>query len=880
MSRRWVLALLCACSASSTVGDAAIDGSFDARFDLDAPHASDATDAGEVDAFDGEVVAPSCAPLLAVDAVPALDEPREHWLDRLDVIAPRTLDAETLASLESEGVLECRRAVAGDEAPVFYRLRLPRARELGSLRAFAAELSTRHPSLAIAPTARPNVRPRHRADSELVEVAGEDHAIESSMLTPHEVQGALEYAAATYVNLASASVSLAIVDEPVDTTTFARELGDVVARDDEALATLVDGPDAVSRLHRDAAGHHGNEVAATIAGAYDGEVDRRLGPVVTGSGVAHATRVRYASTFSFVSPALVSFALRPDDAGARRVSELEAAHAITLAACARADVVNASWGDVAGLPRALEVLLPSETCRDTLFVVAAPNTPGFVDWGADESTVDVPNLLGVTSTQLGGHVHHPGRATGPELLAAASDAGNSYAAAVVTGVAVLAGSVTRDATAEAMRTVLLTSSRPNEAGDHVLDASAAVLVALASRTTQGPSHRGRMHHTTNEALSTTPGRSPAFTGTRTSESDWQRLAWHAGAVARTTLELQTAALISPDPTLAGRRFWSRLQGGSGYEQRLRLEEDTSSAWEPRRVVPVLELGREGFSGNTLSGQLLLDRSSGAPRSTLTTYCHVPSRTEVSGDGVRVPLAMQSVLPPHVLTVRSAQSSWLVYARTERVDDGLVLPEPRELDECGRGPSDAPVDNLVEYDAWLEALSGDPPIVVRDVVEEIYAQVRLAPLECALEVTRVETRQSADVLRLDIRQQTLDVDFTWGTSACTVDATYEVHRVRRSTIEAGAERFERIEVEVTNFTREAAWDPRDGHLGALDALLHVEGAGDVLPGSVSPRFATTSHSVVGIDWGMPDLRWAPGIGAVGWLDPTQPELAVTVTRGLR
>ena len=132
----------CACSASSTIDDAGIDGAFDGHVDLDAADASDATDAGEVDAFDGEVVAPACAPLLAVDAVPARDEAKEHWLDRLDVIAPRTLDPETRTSLESEGVLECRRAAAGDEAPVFYRLRLPRARELASLRAFAVELSS------------------------------------------------------------------------------------------------------------------------------------------------------------------------------------------------------------------------------------------------------------------------------------------------------------------------------------------------------------------------------------------------------------------------------------------------------------------------------------------------------------------------------------------------------------------------------------------------------------------------------------------------------------------------------------------------------------------------------------------------------------------
>jgi hypothetical protein len=389
-----------------------------------------------------------------------------------------------------------------------------------------------------------------------------------------------------------------------------------------------------------------------------------------------------------------------------------------------------------------------------------------------------------------------------------------------------------------------------------------------------------LQHAVLEPLSSTVGRSPAFTGTRESRSDWWDVGWLAGAVQRTTEEHQADAVASAAPELAGRRFWSRLQGGSGYALRLHMEEDATSSWEPRRLLPVLELGRAGAGNDTLSGQVLTEGSIGAPRAELTTYCHVPSRTELSGDGVRIPLAMQSVLPAQTLTVRNGGTEWLVFARTERFDESIALPAPHELDECGRGPSEAPSDNEVAFDSWYAALPDAPPIVSRDPVDEIFARVQIAPLECALEVMRVETQWRAGAVMLDIRQQTLDVDFTWGASTCSVTATYEVHRVRRTTVEAAGERFERIEVEIDDFERIVAWDPHDGHLGALDALLLVDGSSDALPGGIDPRFATTAHSVVGIGWGMPDLRWAPGMGPVGLLDATHPEPAVTLSRGMR
>lgn len=840
--------------ADSEVADAEVaDAVADITHDV-----ADTTDAS---------VPSECARLLAVEAVADETEPFEHWLDRLDLVAPRALDADERAMLEAEGVLECRRAVAGDDAPVFYRLRLPAPITLDALQALADDLGARRPTLALAPTRRPTAEPTLRADSELPEVAG-DAGIEPEMLAPHAVQGLFDYFASTVVSGGSSVVRAVLLDGPVDTTTYARELRDVFPHDLATWTPWVDEPDAIARMTEALDATHGSQVAAVLAGANDGEVDRRLGPVVLGSGVAHPVRIPYVATRSLVSPALVSYALRPDRAEATRVSELEAAYVTVLAACDVGDVVNASWGGVRGLPRALEVLLPSESCRDTLFVVAAPNQAGFVALGEDESTAQAPNLLGVTSTRLGTHEHHPDRATGAAFVAAASDAGNSYAAAVASSVALLARSIARESSAENTRRWLLDSALPNEAGDHVLDASAALLVAYASGRTSHPQNAGRVQSQATQTLSETEGRAEVFTGTRVSSVD--RALVPAGVVRETT-DRQYTPLASGDAALAGRRFWSRLQSGNGLVLHTTVVEDATSTWEPARTIPVLELGRVGFAGETLSGQV------STPAGELTTYCHTTTRTPISGDGLRIPLAMQSALGPHAITLRAGDTTLSAFARTERLGD-TRLPDPHALDVCERGAADAPPDGTEAYEAWLATLPMGATVRAGPSMDEVYATIRWAAHECTTNVTRVETRTSDVVSMLDIPQRTLEVDFTWGEGACEVDATYEVVRVRRTPLEAGTEHFERVEVLRTTFERRISWDPRDANLSVLDALRAIEG--DALPGGVDVRLAATSHAVAGTGWGMPDLRWSPGIGPIDVLDERLPTWSTSVSGRIR
>ncbi|MCA9614562.1 MAG: hypothetical protein KC586_17520 [Myxococcales bacterium] len=854
--------------------DAATDATSDATSDASTDAADASTDdASTDDASIDAGAATTCAPLPAGDARPA-DEGYEHWPRRLDLIAGAPLDATTREALGGDLAFECTRQVGGASGPVFHRLVVEET-ELAALRERAATLNAAHPTLAFAPTRRPTTAPLPRADSELPAVTG-GAAIEPRTLAPHTLQGAYEYLAAFATDVRAPSpMRVTVVDYALDRVGHADELGHVVDGTLAAFATsiTVDREALVTRLLTRSRDPHGNDVAGVFVAADNGIVDAALSPVVLGSGVATGAHHTPIAASSLVWPGQASFALSIDLEESRRISELEAAYVILVSACEQAEVSNHSYGGVEGLPRALEVLLAHELCRDALFVFAAPNAAGFVAATADESTARTEHVLGVTSTNLGTHVHHPRRATGEAFVAAASDVGNSFAAPIVSGVATMLRSIDPSLTPAQTRALLLATGTENAAGDHVLDASAAVLAAIARVDAEAPFSLRRMTQRMSVPLASTRGRDPSYSGTSESTATWN----HAGGVvtiARDTLQANDSSpALSRDETEVENGFWSRLRSQVSFAPTLAMHEDTASTWVPRRQIPAIELVPTGEETHRMTGQhrLVFDGGIRPIETKVTTYCHELTTTRADTEGVRLPLAYFGALPARGHTTRTSGSVLVGYARSVFTPGtSATLPAPHEVDVCGRSLAELPADNADAFDAWADAardaLGTTPSFEEHDVVDETFVRVTMGALTCAVRNGEARSSTSAGDVATDRPRQVLDVFVSEdGVPECEVEAVGEIGRVHRARVEvAGYGSFDLVDVRRGGLEFFVLWDPRESGLGALDALLWIEDAVDVLPGLVPPRYATTEHPLGGLGWGMPSVRWAPGVGPVAEL----------------